>query len=230
MPSVGARVVMTFAENIDLNSGFIRFESTGNAPVTGNLSYLKKQVPAAEGSLKMIEADDKRRVLCNPAAALPVGVSGNLVFAKSLSKGLASDYKREMIIAQEFSAKEFVVQSPSRGCLYSTTPTSYGLSGVTVSNGGKFIGSNRDLSNNECPNKDGLYDALMDIRFTPNSTSSLNIGAGARDALGQLIKNPYVQSNIKVGGVGIVDQYVYSSVDKSIATIPSDLPLVVSLQ
>ena len=230
VPSKGAHLVMTFAEDIPLIAGSIRFESVGNNPISCNLSYLKKQVPATEGSLKMVDTDDKRRVLCIPAEPLPVGVTGNLVFSKSLSRGLVNDYKREITIAKEFSVKEFVANSPSQGCLYTTTPTSYGLREVTVGNGGKFIGSNGDLYSNLCPDKAGLYDAVMDIRFTPNSTSTLSIGAGARDALGQLITSPYTQSGIKVGSVGIEDQYLYTSTDKSTVTIPTDLPLVVSLQ
>jgi hypothetical protein len=223
-------MVMTFAEDIPLTAGSIRFESVGNAPVSCNLSYLKKQVPATEGSLKMVEADDKRRVLCIPAGPLPVGISGNLVFSKSLSRGLSDDYKRGMTIAKEFSVKEFVANSPSQGCLYTTTPTSYGLREVTVGNGGKFIGSNGDLYSNSCPDKDGLYDSWMDVRFTPNSTSTLSIGAGARDALGQLITQSFTQSDIKVGSAGDNDQYLYTSIDKNVVTIPSDVPLVVSLQ
>jgi uncharacterized protein YfaS (alpha-2-macroglobulin family) len=231
IPAEGAQLVFTFAEDIPLIPGSIRFESAGNQSVACNLSYLKKQVPTADGSLKMMSVDDKRNILCIFSGPLPVGTSGQIVFAQSLSRGLSDDVTEKATIARKFSASSFVALSPSKGCLYTTTPTSYWLWDVSLSNGGRFVGSNSDIyGTRTCPSIGDFYSTIMDVRMTPNSTSTLTIGAGARDALGQKIVAPYTEANIKVWSIGLSDQYLYTSTDKSIVTIPSDLPLVVSLQ
>ena len=100
----------------------------------------------------MVPTDDKRRIECIPSSELPVGKRGNLVFQKSLSAGLKSDYKREISVAPKFTIDTFELESPSRGCFYSTTPIGSNTRGITLSNRGKIL-YNYSFNSEACPSR-----------------------------------------------------------------------------
>lgn len=242
IPSQNVFFRQTFMEEVSLDKNLFTLRAASGQTVDFSLAYVKQDKYDERGN-KTGTAENKHMIDVTPATDLGNGTAYQFIVNKKANNSLPDDIAKTYKTAPVFQILGQKFLNNTETCLYmnnelgeqegvyskqyrliKTVPASK-VHDLTLDGQMDY---QTNIKTYRCEQKPGQTAYILGTRFEPQKNYSIVIPANLEDMYGNKLGKD-VSFSIKTGNIDPKDIYLYSSLNKPVQIIPSNLPIVLNV-
>ena len=242
IPSETVFFRQSFMAEVGLDKNLFTLRTASGQTVDFSLAYVRQTKYDERG--KVIGDEENRQMIdIAPTVPLKKGTSYEFGVNKKANGSLIADLVKTFTTAPEFAVSGNVFLSNTETCLFFNNPlgtpyesyiseydriTTVPTSRVQSLIRDEEINWQTNVKTYRCPQKPGQTSYILGTRFEPQKTYSIVIPETFEDVYGNKLGKD-ATFTVKTGNIDPKDLYLYSSLNKPVQVIPSDLPIVLNI-
>jgi len=231
----------TFMSEVSLDKNLFTLRTASGKTVDFTLAYVKQPKYDEHGNT-IGEEENKHMVDVTPTVSLENGTIYNFVINKKANNSIPSDVVKTYKTAPKFEILGNAFLSNTETCIY--TSTNLDTNGFYSSMYDSFrtipvskihdliVDGQMDWQTNtktyRCAQRPGQINYILGTRLEPRKEYSITVPATLEDIYGNKLGKD-VSFKVKTVDIAPKDIYLYSSLNKPVQIIPSNLPIVLNL-